>query len=67
VAGATGKGASAIPILMSEGSEGILDAQEVPESEVQIKQMLEQVARMTEADSEAVAGLIENWIDFANR
>lgn len=66
-AGTAGRAASAIPILMSDGSEGILDAQEVPESEVQIKQMLEQVAQMTEADSDAVASLVENWIDFTNR
>lgn len=51
------------PIPVGQGAEGVLEAREVNESDVQISHMVEQVASMTDEDGDAVASLIENWID----
>lgn len=55
--------ANAIPLPVGQAADGVLDAQEVPESEVQVAQMLTQVSAMTEKDTDAVAALVEGWIE----
>ena len=61
--GVAGGRATQAPLPIGEEAEGVLDAQEVDESAVKITQMIGQVATMTEQDSEAMAHLVENWID----
>jgi flagellar biosynthesis/type III secretory pathway M-ring protein FliF/YscJ len=53
----------AAPLPVGQASETVLDAQEVDESAVRINHMVEQVAEMTERDSDSVATLMEKWID----
>jgi len=62
-AGFAGVQAAKAPLPIGEEAEGVLDAQEVDESAVKITQMISQVATMTEQDNEAMAHLVENWID----
>jgi hypothetical protein len=54
---------TAAPLPIGREAESVLDAQEVDESAVKITQMIGQVAAMTERDSDAVARLVESWID----
>jgi len=65
VAGLGAEYAKAIPIPVGQRADGVLDAQEVPEWEEQIHQMLDQVSQMTENDSQGVAALVENWISHS--
>ena len=46
-----------------QAAEGVLDAQEVDEATVQIHKMLEQVSDLVQKDEEAVAGVVEKWVD----
>jgi flagellar biosynthesis/type III secretory pathway M-ring protein FliF/YscJ len=57
------EGAKAIPLPVGQGVDGVLDAQEVPQWEEQIRQMLAQVSQMTERDAQSVATLVENWVE----
>jgi len=56
--------ATAIPMPTGEAAvtEGILDAQEVDESAVQIVGMLDQVTTMINEDPEGTAVMIERWV-----
>jgi hypothetical protein len=63
--GSAEDGAKAIPLPVGQGIEGVLDAQEVPQWEEQIHQMLAQVSQMTDRDAQAVATLVENWVEHA--
>ncbi len=56
-------GAKAIPLPVGQAVDGVLDAQEVPQWEEQIHQMLAQVSQMTDTDAQAVATLVENWVE----
>ncbi len=64
--GAVAEAAEAIPsapIPVGQEAEGVLEAQEVDESAVQIEQIIAQVSEIAKQDGEAVAALVENWID----
>ena len=52
-----------IPLPMGTAAEGVLDAQEVDEGTVQIHKMIEQVNHLTGEDDEAIASLVEKWVD----
>ncbi len=47
----------------TSAAEGVLMAQEVDESTVQMQKMLEEVAEIVSSDPEAVSTLIERWIE----
>lgn len=53
------------PIPVGQEAEGVLEAQEVDESAVQIEQIIAQVSEIAKQDGESVATLIENWIDHS--
>lgn len=56
--------AAAIPTLGSAGgATPVLDAQEIDETTVQINTMLAEVQELVAADPEAVAGMVERWVD----
>ncbi|MGE3180332.1 MAG: flagellar M-ring protein FliF C-terminal domain-containing protein [Phycisphaerae bacterium] len=52
---------------MSSATEGVLIAQEVDESMVQIQKMLEEVDQMVKEDPESITTLFEQWIDRGER
>ena len=54
-------------IPTTSATEGVLVAQEVDESLVQITKMIDEVDEMVSADAEAVAGLFDQWIDQADK
>lgn len=50
-------------VIFGRAAEGLLEAQEVDEGTVQLRNMLEQVAGMVNKDPDTVAALIDHWID----
>ncbi len=47
----------------SRATDGVLVAEEVEESVVQMQKMMQQVADLTESDPSVVAGLMERWVE----
>ena len=58
---------SKIPTPFSDTATGVLDAQEVDETTMQVREMLAQVQQMTNQDSRSVASILEHWIEKGNR
>jgi flagellar biosynthesis/type III secretory pathway M-ring protein FliF/YscJ len=50
-------------VVLGRAAEGVLEAQEVDEGTVQLRNMLEQVAGMVDKDPDSVAVLISHWLD----
>ena len=51
------------PLPGARAADGVLEAREVGEGEAQISRMLEQVATVAGQDEEAMATMIEKWMD----
>jgi flagellar biosynthesis/type III secretory pathway M-ring protein FliF/YscJ len=49
-------------VAQSQATEGVLVAQEVDESTIQINKMVEQVTKFVDKDPETVANLLERWV-----
>lgn len=51
------------PLETGEEADSVLEARELDESTMQLRGMLEQVSHMADAEPDAVAALLEKWID----